>query len=191
MEAGEFWRWFKKMSDELYSKQGDAAASAIQRKLHAYDDRLGVEIGKGAFNRELIITANGDPDAFTSAKELVKNGPACEGWTFQALKPPSGFDFTIAAGPTEIDASSFTFEPLQSEENPKALGIRVFIPDVAEVDAGLLRILRLAIATGIGEEAAALIAYVDVVTSSTGLQNSALPIQDLQSYIPWHLKRHS
>src|SRR5215469_13672049 len=44
--------------------------------------------------REFIVTAEGHVNSFPIAEELVRLAPKTEGWTFIALKPAQGFQFT-------------------------------------------------------------------------------------------------
>jgi hypothetical protein len=76
----------------------------------------------------LIITAEGNQDAFPSADALVAAAPDIAGWTFIALKPPLGFDFSHTDGAVSLDVSKLWFLPTKSTENPSALGVIIGFP---------------------------------------------------------------
>ena len=117
--------------------------------------------------REMILTAWSDPAAFDAVRELVAAAPELPGWQIIALKPPRGFAFALDVDGLRIDASELQLEPLAAAEDPKLLGIRIYVPSASAADDEHLgRVLPLVLETGIGEEAAAQIDHTDFVAGS-------------------------
>lgn len=189
MNTKEFWRWFSLNSGALVTLDESEAAEQIQLNLSKYDDRLGVEISDEDESREVIITAGGDRPAFDSVEKLIADADTYEGWIFFALKPPMGFGFSISVGTTKIDASSLRFDPLHSESERDALGIRVFVPKIETIDDQISEIVRIVIQTGIGEKAFAALSHIEAALPSVDSEKS-LPITKLGRYIDWHFRRY-
>jgi len=193
MTIDEFWQWMSDSSGELLEADGQALADEVEQRLRIIDGRLGVEVSgppQPPASRELIITAWSEPAAFASAREIVAAAPDLAGWEFLALKPPRGFSFAIDIDGLHIDASELQFDPLAAQENPKLLGIRVYVPSADDDhDERLGRALPLILETGIGEEAAAQIDHADFVAGAPG-DDKALPIEQLLPYVQWHRKKH-
>ena len=91
------------------------------------DDRNGFSLlrrlNPNSSPRELIITADGNKDAFSSADVLVDASPTLDDWLFIALKPPMGFDFQHTDGPIALDVSRLWFMPTKSTDDPSKLGV--------------------------------------------------------------------
>jgi hypothetical protein len=89
-----FWTWFRGFADRLrHDHVPDAFQDELLSQLHRYDSRLYFLICTNTSPCELIITADGNRDAFSAADSLVAAAPDLDGWTFIAVKPPMGFDF--------------------------------------------------------------------------------------------------
>jgi len=190
MTASEFWRWVSEASAELLEADGQHVADEIEQRLSEIDKRLGVEISGPAEPREMIITAWSDPSAFAAVRELVAAAPALPGWRIIALKPPRGFEFGIDLDGLKVDANELRFEPLGAPEDPKLLGIRIYVPSAGDDDDERLgRALPLILESGIGEEAAAQIDHSEYVAGAG--DETALPIRELLRYVRWHLKKHA
>jgi hypothetical protein len=189
MTSTEFWQWMQDASVELLEADGQTVADTVEERLSEIDSRLGVEVSGPAEPRELIITAWSDPSAFAAVRELVAAAPPLPGWQIIALKPPRGFEFAIDLDGLKIDANELQFEPLAAEEDPKLLGVRIYVPSAGEDDDERLgRALPLIMETGIGEEAAAQIDHSEYVAGRG--DERALPIGELLRYVRWHLKKH-
>ena len=190
MTIDEFWEWMSESSAELLQADGEEVADQIEARLREYDARIGVEVSEPAEPREMIITAWSQRDAFDAVRELVAAAPALEGWQIIALKPPRGFEFGLNLEGLRIDANELRFDPLSAQEDPKLLGIRVYVPSATdEDDERLSRALPLILETGIGEEAAAQIDHTDFIAGAPE-DDKALPIEQLLPYVQWHRKKH-
>jgi hypothetical protein len=190
MTSDQFWQWMSENSGELLQADGPSVADQVEERLREIDERLGVEVSDPGEVRELIVTAWSQSAAFAAARELVAAAPKLAGWQIIALKPPRGFSFGINLDGLRIDASELQFDPLSAEENPKLLGVRVYVPSATDdEDERLARALPLILEAGIGEEAAAAIDHTDFVAGPPTDAN-ALPIEELLRYVQWHRKKH-
>lgn len=94
-----FWTWFRSHAERL-RRAFTAAESAsstellvdeIGDQLHRYDVRLYPLIGASADGScELIVTAEGNAEAFPSVFDLVAVALPIDAWTFTPLKPRFG-----------------------------------------------------------------------------------------------------
>ncbi len=188
MRPSEIWQWFVDSRGPLRRASPNAAAEEIEARFRSWDNRLGVEVCDDG-EREVIVTAGGDSKVFDTVRELVASAPSIRGFRFTPLKPARGFDFVLTVGAVELDASRLFFEPLQSARRPAKLGIRIFASAAAVAVEDLQEAAWLLVETGIGEEAASLIAYLDVCPLPQE-QSELLPITSLVGdYVSWHLKK--
>jgi hypothetical protein len=190
MTIDEFWEWMSVSSAELLEADGQEVADRVEERLRDIDARIGVEVSGPAEPREMIITAWSERMAFDAVRDIVAAAPPLDGWQIIALKPPRGFAFALNLDGFHFDASELMFDPLSAQEDPKLLGIRVYVPAASDDDdERLSRALPLILETGIGEEAAAQIDHSDFVAGPPQ-DNKALPIEQLLPYVQWHRKKH-
>lgn len=182
--ADEFWTWFSAQEPRLRSADPKDVTGEIEDRVRLLDERIGVELGD-AIIRELIFTVYVQVEAFAMVKALVAAAPKFDCWKMVALKPARGFDFALDVDGRAVDASAITFEPLDSPAMPGAIGLRFFVDDALAANANRGGVLRLIVATGIGEEAAARITHIEVVPRD---QAPAQPIRirALSEFLTWH-----
>ena len=185
--AAEFWSWFSAEEPRLRAAAPQAVTGEIEDQVRALDPRIGIELGD-AVVRELIFTVYVQVEAFARVKALVAAAPKFDHWRMIALKPARGFDFAIEVGGGKVDAAAITFEALDSPAMPDAVGIRCFVDELLVSNANSGGILRLIIATGIGEEAAARIAHLEVAPRSRA-PRGAISLGGLPDYLDWHDSR--
>jgi hypothetical protein len=188
MDISQFWPWFATQTGHWKTATPAAIADSLQATLQRVDSRLGVEIACDDSGHEVIVTAGGDPAAFPVAKAVVQAAPSIRGWTFLALKPPRGFEFTIGLNNAQLSASDLKFEPLESPQRPDQLGIRVYLPPPLPDKQQANEMIWLIVETGIGEEAATRIAFLDVAPLDKP-HGELLPISDLAAYVSWYSRR--
>ena len=154
------WSWLLGRLSEVQAMGADAATEVLEKGVSTFDERLGAEVTDEGGTRRVVITAGGDAEAFDAAKSVVASAPSLPGWEFVALRPAQGFDFEVTAGDLVFDAKELSFQALGSEEAPTQLAIRLLVPNpwLEEWAEMGLRILE----TGLGEEAAALIGYIEI-----------------------------
>ena len=134
-----FWKWFvdnqhvlvKEFCDIEKKGGGEPAVETFDQveqvlgqmmdELHKYDDRLfpfcGLTPDGGI---ELIITAEGNVDAFGAAHALVKQAPDLEDWNIMALKPrvegsQDGFEIRSLDGEVGLESLQFSIVPVNGE----------------------------------------------------------------------------
>lgn len=108
-------------------------------------------------DREFIITAHGQPEAFPVADTVVSQSPHLPGWRFMSLKPPLGFDFEINYEGTRFDPRDmwFALQKTAPQTNGVRLQIAVpgFVPANERVATNAVAVI---LATGLGERSASL-----------------------------------
>ena len=138
-----FWNWFEKNHEdysnfnelyEMYPQEANERLEKIVRELKSFSEGLFLEISITSERKELIITAQGNRVSFPDALVLVENAPTIEGWVFVALKPAIGLDFNFKMGDITIKPSEITFMPLEANEYPHDIAIRLFHKDYVPQD---------------------------------------------------------
>ena len=168
MSNEAFWKWFSTESAALRAMEPELLAERLAEALRSHVGDLGVEVAEeeeeeaAAKLQEVVFTADGDAARFDAVKALVAAAPALDGWSFVALKPPMGFDFTLEADGVELDGSALRFEPLVG---PGGLGLRLYLPEAVAKEDDVEQLIRLLLQTGVGEENAAGIVHVEAAPS--------------------------
>ncbi|MFN3148684.1 hypothetical protein [Bremerella sp.] len=193
LSPGQFWHWFRGFAGRLPDIDvPESLQDELLEQLQRYDDRLYYLMAVGAEPKELIITAEGNTEAFDSADALVEAALALEGWSFFSLKPPLGFDCRFQDGPIDLDVASLWFMPLMSPSYPDLLGVQIGFPDAdfvldnQSVDAAYT-ILELAIGERSVAEDIAHVAVDDLPDSPE--ENGYLELPRLPEFIEFHKRR--
>lgn len=190
-----FWAWFlaHKVEFSRLSSPDEHFWDIALERLKSVDEHLWFELSRDRHPaRELIVTAEGHVDSFPVADKLVSLAPKMEGWSFVALKPAWGFEFTTTYEGIRFDPRRMWFLPLDSESHPRDLGIRVALPGLDRMDRSTAhRALLVILDTGLGERSAALdlqhTELAEVPTDPKTLGYIELP--ELATYIAWRKKR--
>ncbi|MEM7159406.1 MAG: hypothetical protein AAF799_41595 [Myxococcota bacterium] len=154
------WSWLSGREDELRAMSPDAASEAITSALAAVDERIGAEVSDDSGTRTVVVTAGGEVEAFAVVRRVVESAPSVAGWSFVAFRPARGFEFQVDAGGMVFEAKALSFMPLRPDEAPSQPAIRLLVPNPgleAWAEIGLQ-----IIEAGVGEEAAARIAYLEI-----------------------------
>jgi hypothetical protein len=191
----EFWAWFVAHQAEFSGlKSPDEPFWDLALvQLKCVDERLWFELSRERDPaRELIVTAEGHVNSFAAADNLVRLAPKVEGWSFAALKPAMGFEFTTNYEGTLFDPRRMWFLPLERESHPRDLGIRVAVPELDRMDRSTAHSAVLVILdTGLGERSAALdlqhteVAELPADPASLGY----IELPELAEYIAWRKRR--
>lgn len=194
LTPNQFWLWFRGFAsrlpgDDIPDELQDELLSQLQR----VDDRLYFLMATGTTPKQLIITADGNTDAFPASDALVAEANDLAGWQFIALKPPMGFAFRFQDGPLDLDVAQLWFMPLKSSSDPKLLGVRIAFPDAGfvlkhqSVDAAYT-ILE----SALGERSVAEdIAHVDVADlPESPVDDGYLELPQLAAYIEFHKRQN-
>jgi hypothetical protein len=124
-----FWQWFRANESRFRNvevPEKEQLLDEFMAQLHEFSDELWFQLG-GHPNgpHDLIITAEGNLDAFHKVRRLVGAAPQIPGWQFIAFKPAHGFDFVTSYRGLTFAPEATWFLPLESREDPESLGLRV------------------------------------------------------------------
>lgn len=174
------WSWLVGRLSEVQAMDAAAATEVLEQGMAAVDERLGAEVTDVEGTRRVVITADGDVEAFELVRALVAAAPKLPGWEFVALRPGKGFDFEVEVGGRVFDAKELSFQPLPPEQAPTQLAIRLLVPNpwVEEWSELALRIIE----AGLGEEAAARIGYMEIDKREADSEN-VLPLESLPRWV--------
>lgn len=188
-----FWTWFRGFAAQLpRGSVPESMQNDLLAELQKFDERLYFLMSTGTSPRELMITADGNKDAFSSADILVGASLPLEGWLFIALKPALGFDFQHTNGPISLNVNQLWFMPTKSKANPSELGLVVAFPNADFVlHHQLIDTAPTILESAIGERAfsndIAHVAVADLPSSPE--DNGFLELPQLTDYIAFHKRR--
>lgn len=130
----EFWGWFDEHKDWLREgpelalvRHGERATEALNermsellRSLHRYDKRLMPLYGIADDGMaELIVTAEGQTEAFDRVFDLISQAPAFADWRIIPLKPRQPLPATLDGETVKLDCEALHYA-LQADQNGKA-----------------------------------------------------------------------
>jgi hypothetical protein len=129
-----FWKWFEE-NNKAYlflnvvdPETKEFLLNNILKQLHRYCDNLWFEIGGHPNDtQELIITCEGDKSYFESVERLVDGAPSMSDWSVIAFIPPREVDFEMKYEDVILKPSEMWFEPMENENSPETIGIKVCI----------------------------------------------------------------
>jgi hypothetical protein len=190
-----FWTWFSGFARRLPADDPpDALLDELLDQLHAIDRRIYFELSTNTADRELILTASGNSAAFPVVDNLIATAPKLKGWSFVALKPPKGFQFKYRSGDIVLNVRELWFMPLQSNTNPRDLGLRLCLPNADYIlERQTVDTAYTILETVIGERSCATdIQYVEVdELPADPAAERYLPITRLVEYLEWRRRKHS
>jgi hypothetical protein len=178
-----FWRWFGKNAQQIaqdikaYEGEGEPSPLVtieLVRRLRRIHPSLVHEIGESEEVIELIVSADGDLDAFGAVAETVSCAPTTPGYAFTAFRKRSGPDFALGMFGHEVSFRQVRYESWPEDEK---LGVRVHIAieglDEEDLDAMAFVLLDMAlgeydVATGLGS-----------IEAATGRPSNAKPFAGL------------
>ncbi|KAB2848121.1 MAG: hypothetical protein F9K44_11705 [Hyphomicrobiaceae bacterium] len=130
----EFWGWFEEHKDWLREgpelarvRNAERASQALSertgellRSLQRFDKRLTPLYWIAADGvAELIVTAEGQTEAFDRVFDLISQAPQLEDWRFLALKPRQPLPETLAGESVRLDCEALHYA-LQADGNGRA-----------------------------------------------------------------------
>jgi len=199
-----FWDWFQanRTAYEDFGAQYKGDLEQVNKRLdelitelHKVNPGLFVEIGGKDGEWELIITPQGIRQHFAAAYEVVGLAPKIDHWTIFATKPAYGMDFDFKMEDVEISPETISFIPLNSEEEPDDIAIRLFHKDYDEKDERKRKAVVMgvyqALDSLLGEVATSFdLDYVEfAATPDEGMK--PLPLAELAGYIKWKKKERA
>lgn len=184
----DFWAWFRSNIDkfEALVDSDDPFWDDALGQLQLIHSDLWFELSAPSeAGREFVVTAQGNAELFPLVDTLVALAPPTTGWKFIALKPPSGFDFSLTYEGVRFDPAGMWFMPLSSSRTT-GVGLRIGVPDLTpgserQAEAAALVILD----TAIGERSAALdIQHVELCDLPPDPDAAGfLPLTDLAAFL--------
>ncbi|RAV99276.1 hypothetical protein [Pseudochryseolinea flava] len=194
--AKDFWNWFEKNSAKYFflnqiesEEERERLLDDFLNKLHAYSPKLYFEIGGHPDEtQDLIITAGGNLDYFSKVEELVSQTPKLQHWKVIAFKPPSQENFVIEYKGVKIDPSKAWFLPLEREDEPDMLGLRICTAGYApSKENEFINAAYLALDSILGEKSTALnVQHVEVDDLPENPEEGGLMnLTELPEYITW------
>ena len=168
--SGAFWRWFEKnaaaIAEEVQAlrkqnKGGEAvigsASQAMAGRLKKLHPSLTYELGSEAdWPIEVIISADGDVEAFPLVAALVSGAPVIEGFKITAFRPRVGDAYALGMFGKEVTFSQVRYEAWDEDDR---MGVKLYIGVTGlegdELDAMAFILLDMAlgehdVATGLG-----------------------------------------
>ena len=125
-KAQAFWSWVLENKDNLLAEQ---SRGELMKALHSYNEALSFDIVTSEDGgQELIITAEGNRDAFAAVGRLTGYAPKIEGWKVTTFRQAEGFARAIEHKGITLDPAEMWFLPLSNEARPNELGLRIGIP---------------------------------------------------------------
>ena len=159
LAARRFWDWLRRNQHRLDRLQTSNQPfwGEILERLHKVRPDFGFEVSDVSEDpREFIITAQGHAPSFAGVDGLTAEAPVLPGWRVVPLKPARGFEFAVNYEGMRLDPRDMWFLPLNHPELPRALGLRVAVPDITSADIDTVTNAVLVILdTAIGERSAA------------------------------------
>lgn len=195
-EQFDFWKWFAlhendyKNLDELSEIERDRRLNSLLDELHRYDENLYFQIGfdSNSERNELIITAEGNREYFDKVITLVEHAPKVKNWDIIAFKEAQRLDFEIDYEGLRLFPKDMWFLPLDNENIPGILGLRIYLPNYISADekkctAALYQILD----TLLGEMSLANnIAHIEIDRlPDEPEQHGLINLHELPNYIKW------
>ena len=189
-----FWEWFSThhaaylQIDDKEDDEVDYLLNELLQHLHQYCDKLYFKIGgPDPAIKEFIITAEGNPEFFEKAEDLVQMAPKLKGWKIIALSPPDEeLEETINYDGIELHTENIWFIPLDSKEEPHKFGIKVCLENYDEAeDEKFFYAVNYLLEKLLGEKDNALIIqYMEVAKLPEAPEDGELfNLEDLPSYI--------
>ncbi len=175
------WSWLN--VDQVAMASADRARFELDKGLKAIDERLDVEITDDDGTRTVVLTANGESELFGVVHALVDAAPSIPRWRFVALRPAGDFNFEIESGGLRFGVSALTFQVIDHEVPPGHLAIRLLVPNpqLPEWSDIALQIIEV----GLGEEAAARIAHIEIDKRKPDSEG-VFSLESLPGYVARH-----
>lgn len=192
----DFWGWFEKNSSKYFflnqvddEEEKEKLLDQFLEMLHNYSPNLFFEIGGHPNEKQdLIITADGNLDYFSKVEELVGQAPKLKDWNFVAFKPPVEGNFVIEYKGVKIDPSKTWFLPLENENEPNMLGLRICTSDYEHSKENeFINAAYIVLDSILGEKLASLnIQHVEVGDLPKNPKEEGLmSLTELTEYIRW------
>jgi hypothetical protein len=180
----EFWTLVSARAPALAKARSanDAQYDELLASLHRVDPGLFIHFQNGG--GDFVISADGDPNLFSVARDVAAAAPRLPGWKVLALKPKLGFPMKTEWEGTTVSTDDVVFLPL-SRPGFDDLGLRVYVRGLRaqDVEAATNAVYRM-LDDGLGEERFALsVVHLQVLPLPDHVDGKVYPIRDLDGFI--------
>lgn len=89
VDKGQFWDWFTAHEAQFRAippERKEELLNELLSRLHRYDHRLFFQMGGPEDARELIISAEGEKQAFPAVESLIAAAPEVPGWEVHRIQ---------------------------------------------------------------------------------------------------------
>ena len=197
-QMDKFWEWFEANHhnynnfNEKYTSNPQETYELLElltKALKVCSEGLFVEISADDEKKELIITTQGNREFFADAFELVNNAPTIGSWKFIATKPAIGLEFNFKMGEVSINPNKIEFMPLEADEYPNDVAIRLFHKDYTNEEGATRNSVIVGLYTALnmllGETASTLdFQYIDFDDMPHPKEQS-FPFSELADYVTY------
>lgn len=186
-----FWAWFKSHKAEMDSLDDTEEPfwDEALAELHKVNPDLSFALSEAdGKERDFVLTAECDTELFELVDRIIGAAPKLSGWQFIALKPAMGFDFVSDFEDLTLDPREMWFFPMRNSARPRALGLRVAVPEFTKRRAEQLTdAVAMILEEGLGErEAATHVEHLEVVAMPENLKAEGYaPLAELPGYFAW------
>ncbi|MGZ5192022.1 MAG: hypothetical protein ACXWCZ_13520 [Flavisolibacter sp.] len=197
LQEEKFWQWFENHQseylhlDELDYQRKEFLLDQFLKRLHEYCDKLYFQIGgtPAKERRELVISAEGNLEYFEAVEKLISAAPELNNWKVVGFKQPMGTDFITEYGELVLDPKKMWFLPLNNEQDPKMIGIKICIDKYDSNYASKFKqAVYQVLDTILGEKATATeLNYLDVgaLSDYDPEKDGLIELVELSNYITW------
>jgi hypothetical protein len=197
LPPGQFWKWIEEHLVELQRFNQEPTSRILDKVaevLHRFDSALGFELTASPTGElEIIVTAYGRQDSFSSVQLLVDSCPKIPGLKVIPFRQPEGADFELNICGHNFTPKTTFFEPMKGRSDPKSIGLVLFFLDADDVPtADRLQAAQIMLQAILGEYGTATrIDHIEVANSSGVNIQQYIPLTDVSAYLSWFEKRNN
>ncbi len=189
-----FWKWFQDNAEQLtmLSEYDEATQNQLldqmQAQLEKYCPALTFDMSEpNSDGRRVVFSAEGDVDFFEPLLKLTDEAPDIDWWEFIPFKQPSGKDVKVRFDQYTFDTKKMFFEPLETEEEPDILGLRVAFDGADNDNEDMLVGTYSTIEALIGEfDCATMLGYFEICPVPQNPEKEGFkPLAELPDFVEW------
>lgn len=194
-----FWKWFSEnndslvMLDDLSAEENENLLNDFEVNLEKYCPGLSFEISEKTNNgRTIVFSAEGDTEFFEDVINLTDSAPVFDWWEFIPFKQPKGNELKVHYEKYFFNTKDMFFLPLESEDNPEIIGLRVAIKNFEEDNEDLLVGVYVTLEAQIGEfDCATLVGYLELCPIPENPEDGGfMPLTTFPEFVEWFKDKH-
>jgi len=199
VKTDAFWKWFSEnndslvMLDDLSEEAKENLLNDFDVNLKKYSQGLSFEIGEQTTNgRTIVFSAEGDTEYFEDVINLVDSVPVLDWWDFVPFKQPQGAEIKVHYERFFFNTKDMFFLPLESEDNPEIIGLRVAIKNFDEENEDLLVGVYVTLEAQIGEfDCSTIMGYLELCPISENMEEEGFtPLVKFPEFVEWFKNEH-